>query len=196
MLHGTELDDAYNMSINDVSPKPVNIPTQITNTKQLENQNNTQRHSQPAVTNQFNVNHPQRDTPPSFQHIINPVPQTRVVTPMIPQSNVESMRQFQPMMQSFIPQMQHRSQIHELYKDNAYELGIIDNMVTKRREVLKIIILAVTIVLGISFHAFIDFWLKEIIMKNELSFKQELGMRLLYPLLIILFVWFLKAIGK
>ena len=87
-----------------------------------------------------------------------------------------------------------RAVAQRVYYDNGP--SYFENMVSKRRDVLKIIILAVTIVLGISVHALVDFVLREMTVGKELDFKQEFGLRLLYPALVVLVIWLLKAIGK
>jgi hypothetical protein len=79
---------------------------------------------------------------------------------------------------------------------SAQSSSYYDSIINKRRDVLKIIILAITIVLGISIHYVVDFSLREVFVTNDLGFKQEFGARLLYPIVIVIMIWLLKAIGS
>ena len=69
----------------------------------------------------------------------------------------------------------------------------LDQMINRRRDILKMVIFAMSIVLAISLHTLVDFWLREISLSNELAFKQELGIRFLYPVLVVIFLWILKS---
>lgn len=69
-----------------------------------------------------------------------------------------------------------------------------DAMVQKRRDVMKMISFAVIILLAISIHTVVDFGLKELIMTSDFTFKQELGVRFVYPFIVILLLWNLKAL--
>lgn len=80
------------------------------------------------------------------------------------------------------------------YYNDINDPNYMDSVVHKRRDVLKAVILAITIVLAISIHAAVDFWLKEIFINGEFGFKEELGIRLLYPVVIIIIIWLLKVI--
>lgn len=72
----------------------------------------------------------------------------------------------------------------------------IDMLITKRKDTMKLITFAFVILLAISIHFLVDFSIKEIIMSNELNFRQELGIRLMYPTVIILLLWNFKALGS
>jgi hypothetical protein len=73
------------------------------------------------------------------------------------------------------------------------EGGYLDMLGSKKKDMLKLIIIAVMILLAMSIHSFVTFWLKEYIVSSELSFRQELGVRLLYPVLVLFVLWNLKA---
>lgn len=73
------------------------------------------------------------------------------------------------------------------------EGGYFDMLGSKKKDMLKLIIIAVMILLAMSIHSFVSFWLKEYIVSSELSFRQELGVRLLYPVLVLFLLWNLKA---
>lgn len=67
-----------------------------------------------------------------------------------------------------------------------------DKLFSKKRDVLKVIMFAMMILLAISFHTFVDFWLKDFVTAYELTYKQELGVRFLYPVLVVIVLWNLK----
>jgi len=68
-----------------------------------------------------------------------------------------------------------------------------DAMVNKRKDVLKMVCISVIILLAISCHNVVDFGLKEFIMNNDFSFKQELGVRMIYPAVVLFLLWNIKA---
>jgi hypothetical protein len=69
----------------------------------------------------------------------------------------------------------------------------IDHLGVKRREMLKVVSYALMILLALAIYTAFEFWLKEFLHNNDFSFKQELGIKCAYPLLIIFIIWNLKA---
>jgi hypothetical protein len=49
------------------------------------------------------------------------------------------------------------------------------------------------ILLAISIHTAVDYWLKDIATAYQLTYKQELGVRVLYPIVILILLWNLKV---
>ena len=68
-----------------------------------------------------------------------------------------------------------------------------DKIGRKRVEVLKVFVLALIIVLGISIDHISKHYLDTYISKSFLTETQEFLVRLSYPLLIILIIWIIKA---
>lgn len=87
----------------------------------------------------------------------------------------------------------YAQQGHMVQQKNQEPPSYIDKMMSKKRDVLKIILFAMMILLAISAHTFIEFWLKDFVSGSELSYKQELGLRLVYPLAVLLLLWILKT---
>ncbi len=52
---------------------------------------------------------------------------------------------------------------------------------------------ALMILLAIAIHTAVDYWLKDIASAYELSYKQELGLRVLYPVVVLVFLWNMKV---
>lgn len=96
--------------------------------------------------------------------------------------------QTRAVVQPYLPAVRYPAQ--EAQRAASY----FDAMVQKRRDVLKMVSFAIIILLAISIHTVVDFGLKELIMSNDFTFKQEIGVRMIYPLVVILLLWNLKAI--
>ncbi len=71
--------------------------------------------------------------------------------------------------------------------------GFFDFLFMKKREMVKTIILVLTIVTAFSIHSFFAFWIKSYTLKSKLTMKSEMLIRLLYPLIILIIIWFMKA---
>lgn len=64
----------------------------------------------------------------------------------------------------------------------------------KKGDLSKSIIFSLMILLAIAFHAFISFVFEHFVSApGEYSLRQEAGMRLVYPLLILIVIWFAKS---
>jgi hypothetical protein len=74
--------------------------------------------------------------------------------------------------------------------------GYIDKLFSKKKDMLKIIQLSLIIVLAISIHFIIDYYMKNYLKNNDLTFERELILRLLYPVSIIFILWNMKAFLK
>jgi hypothetical protein len=68
-----------------------------------------------------------------------------------------------------------------------------DRLFGKKKEVYRILQLALIITLGISFHFLIDFYLNKYITDNEMSFERQLLIRLMYPLAVLFLLWNLRV---
>jgi len=72
----------------------------------------------------------------------------------------------------------------------------IDKLGSKKKELLKLIQLALIIVLGLSLHNIIEFYLKDYISSTDFSYERQILLRLLYPVAIIFVLWNLKVYMK
>jgi len=68
-----------------------------------------------------------------------------------------------------------------------------DRIGDKKVEVLKVFLLSLVIVLGISIDHFSKHYLEKYISTAFLTETQEVLVRLSYPLIILLFIWIMKA---
>lgn len=69
---------------------------------------------------------------------------------------------------------------------------LLDNWFTNRRAVTKTITFVLMIVLGIATYTLFDFWLKEIVAQHILSFRHELGIRIIFPIIVLVILLFLR----
>jgi hypothetical protein len=68
----------------------------------------------------------------------------------------------------------------------------VDRMISKKLDMIKTMSLALVIVLALTLYNLIDLGIKDIISSYQLKFKQELGLRIGLPILLLLFIWNLK----
>lgn len=69
----------------------------------------------------------------------------------------------------------------------------LDKLFAKKKDVLKIIQFSLIIVLAMSIHFIVDYYLKYYIKNNDLTFERELIIRLIYPLSIVFIIWNFKT---
>lgn len=72
----------------------------------------------------------------------------------------------------------------------------IDKLFAKKKELGRILQFALIIVLGMSLHYVIDYYLQNYISNSDLSFERQMFLRFLYPLSIIFILWNLKVFIK
>ena len=75
----------------------------------------------------------------------------------------------------------------------SYHESFLTKLGNKKYEIIKFILLALIIALGISFDRVATYYVNTYIGKSILTDTQELFVRLSYPIIIILMLWFLKA---
>lgn len=73
------------------------------------------------------------------------------------------------------------------------EPGYFERMGWRRRDVMKLIVLAVMVTLGISLHWVGSHYITEWIESSDFDAKQRLAIRAAYPAIIIFVLWNLKA---
>jgi hypothetical protein len=79
------------------------------------------------------------------------------------------------------------------YSSRSSQLSFWDKIGNKKMEVLKVFILSLVIVLGISIDHISKHYLDNYISKSFLTETQEFLVRLSYPLIVILVIWIIKA---
>jgi len=74
------------------------------------------------------------------------------------------------------------------------EYSFWDRMVMSKREVLKLFILSIVIILGISLEKFGNHYLTTYISNTDLTTFQEFIVRLSFPILIFIILWIIKSL--
>jgi hypothetical protein len=74
--------------------------------------------------------------------------------------------------------------------------GYFDKLFSKKKELFKILQLALIITLGLSLHYLFDYYLKNYLQDNDMSFERQMLLRFLYPVGILFVLWNLKVFIK
>jgi len=100
-----------------------------------------------------------------------------------------------------IPKQQQPSQIESFfnYGDSGSskrypEYSFWDRMVISKRDVLKLFILSIVIILGISIEKIGYHYISNYINANDLTTLQELLVRLSFPIVVFLLLWIIKSL--
>ena len=79
------------------------------------------------------------------------------------------------------------------YKQNYERYSMYDRYVKRKKDVSRFIALALIIIFELSIHDIISHSLSEYINGINISPKREIGMKLAYPILILVLYWTMKA---
>jgi hypothetical protein len=80
------------------------------------------------------------------------------------------------------------------YNNARHSYSFWDRMIIKRKEVIKLAIFSLVIVLGISLDRIFTHYITKYIADNVFSDMQELMLRFSYPVLVFLFLWVVKSL--
>jgi len=89
--------------------------------------------------------------------------------------------------QAPVPQSQMRIQ-------QTYQYSFWDRMVMSRREVMKLFILSIVIILGISLEKIGCHYINEYLTSNDLTYIQELLVRFSFPIIVFIILWIIKSL--
>ena len=102
-----------------------------------------------------------------------------------------------PIYQQSIPNLylqQPQQPQQKKYQQRAPEYSFWDRMAMSRNDVLKLFILSLIVVLGISMDRIGSHYIKQYLTDNVLTPIQEFIVRLSYPVIIFLFLWIIKSV--
>lgn len=74
------------------------------------------------------------------------------------------------------------------------EYSFWDRMVMSKREVLKLFILSIVIILAISLEKLGSYYMTSYLTSTDLSSLQEFMVRLSFPIIVFLFLWIIKSL--
>ena len=83
---------------------------------------------------------------------------------------------------------QQEQQVHHDPSDNYFALLDI-----KKREMSKVVVYAMMILLALLAYTIIDFAMKEAVAVYDLTFKQELFLKILFPIVLFFVIWNIKV---
>ena len=147
--------------------------------QQHQQQQNQQNHQQQQ---QF-----QQAPPPPQKQQLPPLQPPPLPPPSI-QPNISYSQQEPTYASAYArPQQQMKQPIY--YTQNV---SIVDKFFSKWYDVLKVISFALIIVLAISIDRFFTFYLTQYVADSILSTAQEVLVRISYPIIIIIIIWFMK----
>lgn len=80
------------------------------------------------------------------------------------------------------------------YQNRYPEYSFWDRMVMSKREVLKLFILSIVIILAISLEKFGSYYFNSYLTSTDLTTFQEFIVRLSFPVIVFLFLWIIKSL--
>lgn len=130
-------------------------------------------------------------------------------TPPPPPPKKKPVPEYQPQIPPQIPQMpqqevkerftnyyeyQEQPQQPPPVPQRPYQYSFWDRMVMSRREVMKLFILSIVIILGISLEKIGCHYITNYLSSNDLTTFQELMVRLSFPIVIFIILWIIKSL--
>ena len=98
----------------------------------------------------------------------------------------------QPQMQNYYQNQQQPQQQYRRQRNPEYSFW--DRMVMSRTDVIKLFILSIVIVLGISIEKIGYYYISSYLNENTLSSIQELLVRLSFPIIVFILLWIIKSL--
>lgn len=84
----------------------------------------------------------------------------------------------------------------EMFENNKNQVSYFDRLWAKRRDVIKLIIFSLVILLALSFHDVTTHYLKQYFEDTMLSPTKEFLLRLVYPLIVLIALWNIRVFTK
>jgi len=121
---------------------------------------------------------PKQITPPSYE--------TSIPTISFPPNNNESMIKELKMELEKQKQLNKKEQGEPLY----------DRFVSKKKDVMKLFCIALTVLLAISLHFFFSDLIKTYLANNDFTSNKEQLIKFMYPLSVLAVLWSIKVFNK
>ena len=86
--------------------------------------------------------------------------------------------------------------IQDLKQTKEQPQSYVDKLFSKKKDLFKVIQLALIVALGLAIHHVIKHYLKCYIKDNDFSSERQFFLRLLYPLALLFVLWNLKVFLK
>jgi len=95
---------------------------------------------------------------------------------------------------NYYPYQEQQIQIPQPRPQQSYQYSFWDRMVMSRREVMKLFILSIVIILGISLEKIGCHYINQYLSSNDLTSIQELLVRLSFPIIVFIILWIIKSL--
>jgi hypothetical protein len=141
-------------------------------------------------------------TPPTQQHVMDSVQKPTIKIPEHENHQQESLK-FETQM-PIVPVQQNDNIIKELQNElekqktlNKRETEpLFDRFVSKKKDVMKLLNIALTVLLAISLHFVFSDLLKTYLQNNDFSSNKETLIKFIYPACVLLVLWSFKVFNK
>jgi uncharacterized membrane protein YcjF (UPF0283 family) len=107
-------------------------------------------------------------------------------------TNQDSYFTSEPSLQEQLQQLQ--IELNNQKKQKKHD-NIVDKYISKKKDVLKLFLMALTILLAFSMHYLIIDLIKNYSLTNDLSSGRELFVKLAYPVSVLMIIWTIKVIN-
>lgn len=168
-MFGTELDTAYYGNHNNVSNQHQLMNIETTNEPEQKI-----RPSKPTITEQINYETTNTHNVPSVSF-----------PPITLSQNDSIIKELQM-------ELEKQKQLNK--KDNSEPLY--DRFVSKKKDVMKLICIALTVLLAISLHFVFQELITSYIQNNDFTSNKELLVRFMYPISVLAVLWTIKVFNK
>jgi hypothetical protein len=95
---------------------------------------------------------------------------------------------------NYYPYQEQQQQIPLQRPQQSYQYSFWDRMVMSRREVMKLFILSIVIILGISLEKIGCHYINQYLSSNDLTNIQELLVRFSFPIIVFIILWIIKSL--
>ena len=173
-MFGTDLQQAYDQNLNTEPQNMMHLNTTLDMDREVEQKQSTiqQQHQQHHQHQQEDHQQPNYETNSFFRD--------------------NQMQTQLSQLQEELRLQKHKAQSYKTSTD----INIIDRFVSKKKDVIKLVLISLTIVLAFSLHYVINDILKAYIMNSILTPTQEMLTKLSYPVTILLIIWTIKVFNK
>ena len=111
------------------------------------------------------------------------------IRPQVRQQSQQSQQQQQQPKQQQQSQQQQQNQ-QDIQSQSDYISA--QQNIAKKKNLLKLLSYSLMVLLAITIYTSLDFLLKDFVASNDISTRQELGIRLVCPVLIVFILWNMK----
>lgn len=132
---------------------------------------------------------------PSPEYQPQPQQQQQSPPPQQPQAQYQKKQQYKEHFNNYYPYQEELSTSQpQMRIQQSYQYSFWDRMVMSRREVIKLFILSIVVVLGISLEKIGCHYITQYISSNDLTYIQELLVRFSFPIIVFIILWIIKSL--